>query len=87
MSQKHRYGKKNIKLNKPWKDVNKRDRENNKYHVRGEDKNITISDLNQAEATKSQTATPLHNLSFKPLQLDYAKSFSFGTAETSVSKG
>ena len=63
------------------KDVNKRDRENNKYQDNEADKNITISDLNKLSEAQ------ITDLSLYTSSLINQIRSAFGTTETSVSKG
>lgn len=63
------------------KDVNKRDRENNKYQDNEADKNITISDLNKLSEAQ------ITDLSLYASSLINQIRSAFGTTETSVSKG
>ena len=63
------------------KDVNKRDRENNKYQDNEADKNITISDLNKLSVAQ------ITDLSLYTSSLINQIRSAFGTTETSVSKG
>ena len=63
------------------KDINKRDRENNKYQDNEADKNITISDLNKLSEAQ------ITDLSLYTSSLINQIRSAFGTTETSVSKG
>lgn len=63
------------------KDVNKRDRENNKYQDNEADKKITISDLNKLSEAQ------ITDLSLYTSSLINQIRSAFGTTETSVSKG
>ncbi|WP_278534023.1 SEC10/PgrA surface exclusion domain-containing protein [Streptococcus vestibularis] len=63
------------------KDVNKRDRENNKYQDNEADKNITISDLNNLSEAQ------ITDLSLYASSLINQIRTAFGTTQTSVSKG
>ena len=63
------------------KDVNKCDRENNKYQDNEADKNITISDLNKLSEAQ------ITDLSLYTSSLINQIRSAFGTTETSVSKG
>ena len=63
------------------KDVNKRDRENNKYQDNEADKNITINDLNKLSEAQ------ITDLSLYTSSLINQIRSAFGTTETSVSKG
>ncbi len=63
------------------KDVNKRDRENNKYQDNEADKNITISDLNKLSEAQ------ITDLSLYTSSLINQIRSAFGTTDTSVSKG
>ena len=63
------------------KDVNKRDRENNKYQDNEADKNFTISDLNKLSEAQ------ITDLSLYASSLINQIRSAFGTTETSVSKG
>ena len=63
------------------KDVNKRDRENNKYQDNEADKNITISDLNKLSEAQ------ITDLSLYASSLINQIRTAFGTTQTSVSKG
>lgn len=63
------------------KDINKRDRENNKYQDNEADKNITISDLNNLSEAQ------ITDLSLYASSLINQIRTAFGTTQTSVSKG
>ena len=70
-----------VQAEQTLKDVNKRDRENNKYQDNEADKNITISDLNKLSEAQ------ITDLSLYASSLINQIRSAFGTTETSVSKG
>lgn len=70
-----------VQAEQTLKDVNKRDRENNKYQDNEADKNITISDLNKLSEAQ------ITDLSLYTSSLINQIRSAFGTTETSVSKG
>ena len=70
-----------VQAEQTLKDVNKRDRENNKYQDNEADKNIIISDLNKLSEAQ------ITDLSLYTSSLINQIRSAFGTTETSVSKG